>query len=134
MAESVFLYDAAKKQKNHAQTTHSRVVFDGFFCFVIFFSRSYNRLFPQNRLSARRTALDYTESSRTTSNATPSGTVGEARPAGTSVLRVWRTTGNPGCACGPTKFRNAKSKVSRRACIITGLPVSHRLNVNDIIN
>lgn len=43
---------------------------------------------------------------------TPSGTVGEAKLADINVLRVWLTTANPGYACGPTKYQNAKSKVS----------------------
>lgn len=66
----------------------------------------------QNLPSVDPTAQDYTESSRTMSSATLSGTVGEERLADTNVLRVWLTTANPGCACGPTKYRNAKSKVS----------------------
>jgi len=66
----------------------------------------------QNLPSVDPTAQDYTESSPTMSSATLSGTVGEARLADTNVLRVWLTTANPGYACGPTKYQNAKSKVS----------------------
>lgn len=72
----------------------------------ILYNESY---FPQNRPSARHhTVPDCTESSPTMSSATLSGTVGEARPVDTNVLRVWLTTANPEYACGLIKYLNAK--------------------------
>jgi len=46
------------------------------------------------------------------SNAIPSGTVGEVRLVDTNVLPVLLTIANPECACGLTKYLNAKLKVS----------------------
>lgn len=69
----------------------------------------------QSLPSALRTVLAFTVSSLTSQSATCFGTAGTAKPVAISAPRDWRTTGTRVSACGPTRCRNARSKVGTSA-------------------
>lgn len=81
-----------------------------FFC-VLRSSRQYLFFCPQSLRSQPPTARGCTVSSPTLVNAMSSGIAGTARLPATSAAPDLHTTGNPVCACGPTRSPNAGTRV-----------------------